>query len=127
MKPVIRILFLFSLTALLAHSQEVRIAVGTPTRDALTLIKQQGGIDITGGLALLPTKDGLAPKEVFWEFGSYDAVIALDSAAETVVRLSYWSKSDFGESLDHRSKTEQSISALYLDIKTKRVRIDKVK
>jgi hypothetical protein len=120
MRTLLILLFLLPLTAL---SEEVRITVGMSHAEAVAIIKKHSGRDITSGLAL----GGGAHPGLYWWFRDYDAVIELPSRGGKVEHITYWTKKDFGDSKDHRAKTEQSITTLKLDTKTRGVSIEKPK
>ena len=107
-----------------ARSEEVRLSVGMKHEEAISLIQKHGGIDITSNLAIVAPKNGLPPKNIFWAFKDYDAVVSLSETDGKLAGMSYWNKEDFDKSKSHRAKTEQKIGALKLDTKTKRASIE---
>ena len=120
------IIFLL-LLALTALTEEVRIAVGMGRDDVVNIIKKHGGVDITSGLAVVGPKGEHPLKGFYWSFRDYDAIIELSPRDGKIVGITYWTKKDFGESKNHRAKTEQSIITLKLDTKTRGVSIEKPK
>jgi hypothetical protein len=121
------LLFVFLSLHLTAFADEVRIAVGMDRDKAVDLIKLHSGKDITSGLAIIGPKGEWPLKGIYWAFRDYDAIIALDAKEGKVVGLSFWTNKDFDESKSHRAKTEQRITALKIDTKTKGVSIEKKK
>ena len=116
-------LLLFFLIPLTALGEEVRITVGMSHAEAVAVIKKHSGKDITSGLAL----GGGAHSGLYWSFRDYAAIIELPSRDGKVERTTYWTKKDFGESKNHRAETEQSITTLNLDTKTKGVSVERAK
>ena len=117
------LLILLLLLPLAALSEEVRITVGMSHAEASAIIKKHSGKDITSGMAL----GADAHPGLYWSFRDYDAIIELPSRDGKVEHITYWTKKDFGESKNHRAKTEQRITTLKLDTKTKAVSIEKPK
>lgn len=108
-------------------ADEVRVAVGQSRDELIATIKKHGATDITPGMEVVGPKGEHPISGVVWQFADYDAVIWLSFRDGTVVHMTYWTKKDFGESKSHRAKTEQSITALKLDTKTRAVSIEKTK
>jgi len=115
------------LLPLVAFADEVRIVVGQSRDDAVALIKKHGGTDITPGLAVVGPKGEHPLTGIYWEFRDYDAIITLAAKDGKVTAMTFWTKRDFGESKSHRAKTEQPITALRLDTKTRGVSVEKKK
>ena len=113
----------FLILPLAAVADEVRIAVGMSRIESVALIQKHSGTDITSGLEVVGPKGEYPLAGCFWEFKDYDAIIELSVRDGTVVHIAYWTKKDFGESKFHRAKTEQSITALKLDTKTRTISI----
>jgi hypothetical protein len=116
---------IFLLLPLVAVAEEVRITVGQSHDDAVTLIKKHGASDITPGLAVVGPKGEHPLRGIYWEFRDYDAIITVAAKDGKVTAITFWTKKDFGESKSHRAKTEQSITTLKLDTKTRGVSIEK--
>jgi hypothetical protein len=116
-------LLLLLLIPLGALGETVRITVGMNHTEAVALIKKHNGKDITSGMAL----GSGAPSGLYWSFRDYDAIIELPSRDGKVDRITYWTKKDFGASKNHRAKTEQRITTLSLDTKTRGVSIETAK
>jgi hypothetical protein len=95
--------------------------------EAVATIKRNGGEDVTSGQQILVPKGEPPPSGSYWAFRDYDAVIALAAKDVKVVGLTFWTKKDFDESKSHRAKTEQRITALKIDTKTRGVSIEKKK
>ena len=117
----------FLLLPLAGFADEVRIAVGQSRDDEVASIKKHGGADITPGLEVVGPKGEHPLTGIYWEFRNYDAIITLSAKDGKVTAMTYWKKKDFGESKSHRAKTEQSITALKIDTKTREVSIEKKK
>ena len=115
------------LLPLVGFADEVRIAVGQSRDDAVALIKKHSGTDITPGLAVVGPKSEHPLTGIYWGFRDYDVIIALTSKDGNVTAMTFWTKKDFGEGRSHRAKTEQSITALKFDTKTRGVSIEKKK
>ena len=120
-------LFFLLLVPLTALCEEVRITVGMKRDDAVAIIQKHGGVDITPSLAVVGPKGEQPLRGLFWSFRDYDAIIELSPRDGKIERMTYWTKKDFGETKNHRAKTEQSITTLKLDTKTRGVSIDKRK
>jgi hypothetical protein len=121
-----RTLFLgFLLLPLATFADEVRIAVGMSRNDTVALIKQHSGTDITPGLEVVGPKGEHPLTGIYWEFQDYDVIITLATKDGKVIAMTFWTKKDFGESKSHRAKTEQRITALKIDTKTREVSIEK--
>ncbi|MGC3961163.1 MAG: hypothetical protein QM813_25520 [Verrucomicrobiota bacterium] len=108
-------------------ADDVRIAVGMSRDDTVVIIKKHGGADITSGLEVVGPKGEHPLTSIYWEFQDYDAIITLTTKDGKVTAMTFWTKKDFGESKSHPAKTEQPITALKLDTKTKGVSIEKKK
>jgi hypothetical protein len=121
------LIIIFLLLPLVGLADEVRIAVGQSSESVAVTIKQHSGKDITSGLEIVGPKGEHPLAGICWQFEDYDAVIQLSVRDGTVAHLAYWTKKDFSESKIHRAKTEQSITALKLDTKTRGVSIEKKK
>lgn len=120
-------LLAFLLLPVAALANEVRIAVGMSQEKAVGLIKDHSGVDITSGMEVLGPKGKWPLKGVYWRFRDYDAVITLSAEGGKIKSMTFWKKKDFDESKSHRATTEQTISALDLDTKTKDVSFEKAK
>lgn len=120
-------LLLLLLLPSIALSEEIRITVGMTRDAAVANIKKHSGKDITPGLAVVGPNGEWPLTGIYWSFDDYDAIITLSAQNGKVSHMTYWRKKDFGESKDHRAKTEQSIRTLKLDTKTKGVSIEKAK
>jgi hypothetical protein len=107
--------------------EEVRISVGMKRDEAVSLIQKYGGHDITPGLEIVGPNGEHPLHGYYWSFRDYDAIIELSPRDGKIERITYWTKKDFGESKMHRDKTEQSVTTLKLDTKTKGVSIEKLK
>jgi len=117
----------FLLLPLATFADEVRVTVGMGRHDAVALIKKHSGKAITPGLEVVGPKGEHPLTGIYWEFQDYDAIITLDAKDGKVIAMTFWTKKDFGESKSHRAKTEQSITALKIDTKTREVSIEKKK
>lgn len=117
----------FLLLPVVGFAEEVRITVGQSHDDAVALIKKHGATDITPGLAIVGEKGEHPLRGIYWEFRDYDAIITLAAKDGKVSAMTFWTKKDFGESKSHRARTEQNITTLKLDTKTKGVSIEKKK
>jgi hypothetical protein len=117
----------FLLLPLVVSAEEVRIAVGQSRDEVVATIKKHGGTDITPGLEVVGPKGEHPLTGIYWEFRDYDAIITVTAKDGKVTGMTFWTKKDFGESKSHRAKTEQSITALKLDTKTRAVSIEKKK
>ena len=123
-----RTLFLaFLLLPLATFADEVRLAVGMSRDDTVALIKMHSGTDITSGLEVVGPKGEYPLTGIYWEFQDYDTIITLTTKEGKVMAMTFWTKKDFGESKSHRAKTEQSITALKIDTKTREVSIERKK
>ena len=120
-------LLLLLFVPLTALCEEVRIAVGMSRDDVVATIKKHGGVDITPGLAVVGPNGEHPLRGYYWSFRDYDAIIELSPRDGKIERLTYWNKKDFGESKNHRANTEQRITTLKLNTKTKAVVIEKTK
>ena len=118
------LILLFFLLPALARSEEVRISTGMKQDEVVALIQSNGGVDITSNLEIIGPKGRPAPKGMVWWFKDYDAIASLSETDGKLVRMSYWTKKDFGESKMHRAKTERKIDVLKLDSETKKVSIE---
>jgi hypothetical protein len=116
-------LILSLLLPLTTLGEEVRITVGMKYDEAVALIRKHSGKDITSGMAL----GRGAHAGLYWAFEDYDAIIELPERDGKVESMTYWTEKDFGESKNHRAKTEQRITALTLDTNTKGVSVEKPK
>jgi len=121
--------FIFSLLLLpvAVFADEVCVEVGQSRDKVVATIKKHGATDITPGMEIVGPKGEHPVTGVVWQFADYDAVIQLSVRDGTVVHIAYWTKKDFGESKSHRAKSEQSITTLKIDTKTKGVSIEKKK
>ena len=119
--------FMLLLLPSIALCEEVRIALGMTRDAAVEAIKKHGGKDITSGLAVVGPKGEWLLTGIYWSFDDYDAIITLSAPNGKVSHMTYWTKKDFGESKNHRAKTEKSIRTLKLDTKTKGVSIEEAK
>lgn len=117
----------FVLLPLVALADEVRIAVGQSRDEVVATITRHSGMDITPRLEVVGPKGEHPLTGIYWEFRDYDAIVTVTAKDGKVIGMTFWTKRDFGESKLHRAKTEQSISALKLDTKTKGVSIEKKK
>lgn len=106
-------------------ANEVRIAVGMGYDEAVRLIKGHSGKDITSGLEVVGPNGEWPLQGILWEFRDFDAILTLSGKSGKVAWMSFWSKADFWENKVHRLKTERRISAITLDIKTKKVEVEK--
>jgi len=123
-----RLTFAFLLLLpLTAFGEETRIAVGMKHDEAVAIVRRHGGVDITPGLAVVGPKGEHPLRGYYWSFRDYDAIIELSPRGGKVERILYWTKKDFEHSKDHRANSEQSITALKLNTKTKGVAIEKPK
>ena len=122
MRTLIAILLLLPLAAL---AEDERIAVGQNRDDVVALIQKHGATDITPSLEVAGQKDEWPLKGIYWKFRDYDAIITLTAKDRKITAMTYWTKKDFSESKSHRTKAEQSITALKLDTKTKGVSLEK--
>jgi hypothetical protein len=121
-----RILLLaFLLLPLNALADDVRIAVGMSRDEAVSLIKKHGGTDITPRLEVVGPKGEWPLSGIFWSFKDYDAIITLAAKDGKVTHMTFWKKKDFDESKSHRATTEQSITALKINTRTREVVIEK--
>jgi hypothetical protein len=120
-----RSLLLSVLLALPALGEEVQIVVGMKHDDAVEIMKKLVAFDITPGV--VGPKGEHPLRGPYYVFRDYDAIIALSVRNRKIERITYWTKKDFSESKDHRANTEQSITALKLDTRTKAVSIEKPK
>ncbi len=121
------LLLTFLLLPLTTFADEVRIALGMSREEAVALIKKHSGTDITPGMEVVGPKGEWPLKGIYWEFRDYDAIITLSAKDGKVTGMTFWRKKDFGESKSQRAKTEQSITTLKIDTKTKEVSIEKHK
>ena len=124
MRTSLILLFLLPLAAL---GEEVRITIGMKRDEAVAIIRRHGGVDITPNLAVVGPKGEHPLRGYHWEFRDYDAIVEISPRDGKIERMTYWTKKDFGESKNHRAKTEQNITTLKLDTKTKAVSIEKPK
>jgi hypothetical protein len=115
------------LLPLVAFAEEVRVAVGQSRDEVVGTIKKHGATDITPGMAIVGPKGEHPLTGIYWEFRDYDVIIELTAKNGKVVRMLFWTKKNFGKSRSHRAKTEQSISTLKLDTKTRGVRLRRKK
>lgn len=124
----VRSLFLlFTLLPTAIFADEARIAVGMNHDEVVALIKKYGGENITPGQEILPRRGWSTPTGLYWAFHDYDVVIELVDMDGKVRKILFWTKKDFNESKVHRAGTEQSITALKFDTKTKEVSVEKQK
>lgn len=115
----------FLFLPIVAFAEEVRVAVGQSTDQVLATIKKHGAIDITPGMDVIGPKGEHPLHGIYWEFRYYDAIVELTTKQGKVVRMSFWTKKDFGESKSHRAESERNITALKLNTKTGGVSIEK--
>jgi hypothetical protein len=118
---------IFLLLPLAALAEEVRIAVGQSRDDVVALIQKHGATDITPGQEVVGPKGEWPLKGIYWAFRDYDAIISLTAKDGKITEMTFWTKKDFRESKSYRAKTEQSVTALTLDTKTRGVSIEKKK
>jgi len=121
------LLLAYLLLPLTTLADEVRIAVGMNRDTAVALVQEHGGTDITSRLEVMGPKGEWLLTGIYWAFQGYDAIITLTAKNGKVTSMTFWAKKDFDESKLHRAKTEQSITALKIDTKTKTVSIKKTK
>ena len=123
----ILLLLTFLLLPLATFAAEVRLAVGMNRDEVVATIKKHSGTDITSNLAVVGPKGEHPLTGIYWAFGDYDAIITVTAKDGKVAAMTFWTKKDFDESKSHRSQTEQSITALKIDTKTREVSIEKKK
>ena len=116
--------FLFSPLAVLAD--QVRIAIGMDYTNAIHLLAQHGGKDISAGQEVFGPKGEWPLNGLYWWLPAYDAIVNLSATTGKITQMTFWSNADFGENKVHRAKTEQKISAITLDTKSKKVAIAKL-
>ena len=118
---VLLLAFLFS--PLAAVAREVRIAVGMDYTNAVRLLVQNGGKDISAGQEVFGLKGEWPLNGLYWSIQDYNAIIALSATNGKIAQMTFWSKADFEENKVQRAKTEQIICAITLDTKSRRRRI----
>lgn len=105
----------------------LQLTVGMLKSDALKIVRQYGGQDITGGMQL-GAPPGIVfkkPAELYWAFDSCNAVIGV-FGGERVEHLSYWKGDDFEDSKERRERTERKVRAIELGLKTRLVSIQPI-
>ena len=119
------ILFLLLLPVSICAA-EVRLAVGMDKEQAMALIKQNSGKDITGGLEIVGPKGKWPLSGFVWALEDYHLIIEV-SGKNKIEALSYWRDKDFGEGKMHREKTERKVSSITLNTNKKTVSVVPVK
>jgi hypothetical protein len=104
-----------------------RLVVGMNFDDAITIIKREGGEDVSKDQQRM-APPGAAPIKnrcSYWRLHAYQIQISIGESRGRLSDLSYWDERDLGVSKLHDGTFEQRVKSMTFDSKSKMVVADK--